>query len=223
MTPEKLHKIIRCGETSRVQFKQKFTTQKQIAEEMVAFANSEGGTILFGIEDKTGAIVGLSYDDLQKATRELGNTANEHVRPTIYIRTDVVELDDKMILIADILRGRNKPYKDLSGTIWVKQGADKRRVTENSEILGLFQDAGEFYPDEMGVEGTSEKDIDTLALDRFFEHVYRKPLKDFDIPKEQLLRTIHITDIKGRLTTAGLMFFGDHPQLHKPIFVIKAV
>lgn len=66
MTLEELHKIIRCGETSRVQFKQKFTTQKQIAEEMVAFANSEGGTILFGIEDKTGSIVGLSYDELQK-------------------------------------------------------------------------------------------------------------------------------------------------------------
>lgn len=206
-----------------MQFKQKFTTQKQIAEEMIAFANSEGGTILFGVEDKTGDIVGLDYDEIQKTTRELGNTANEHVRPTIYIRTDVTELNGKMVLIVNVLRGRNKPYKDLSGSIWVKQGADKRRITENSEILGLFQDAGEFYPDEIGIEGTSEKDIDTLALDRFFEHVYRKPIKDFNIPKDQLLRTIHITDERGRLTTAGLMFFGEHPQFHKPVFVIKAV
>ena len=224
MTPEELYKMIRCGETSRVQFKQQFTTQKQIAEEMVAFANCEGGCILFGIEDKTGEVVGLSYDDIQKTTRELGNTANEHVRPTIYIRTDVVELEDgKMILVADVLRGRNKPYKDLSGSIWVKQGADKRRITENSEILSLFQDAGEFYPDEMGVEGTSAEDIDTLALDRFFENVYRKPMKDFNMPKDKLLKNLHITDEKGRLTTAGLLFFGEHPQWHKPVFVIKAV
>lgn len=143
MTSEELYKMIRCGETSQVQFKQKFTSQKKIAEEIVAFANGEGGFILFGV------------------------TANEHVRPTIYIQTSVVELEGKMILVVKVQRGRNKPYKDLSGSIWVKQGADKRRVTENTEILSLFQDAGEFYPDEMGVDGTSAEDLDTLALDRY--------------------------------------------------------
>lgn len=174
---------------------------------MVAFANSEGGVILFGIEDKTGEIVGLSYDDIQTASREVGNTANEHVRPTIYIQTSVVELDEKMILVVNVQRGKNKPYKDLSGNIWVKQGADKRRITENSEILGLFQDAGEFYPDEMGIEGTSEEDIDTLALDRFFENVYHKPIKDFGVPRDKLLRNLHVIDSRGRLTAAGLLFF----------------
>lgn len=223
MTLEELYKMIRCGETSRVQFKQQFTSQKQMAEEMVAFANGEGGIILLGIEDQTGKVIGLSYDDIQQTTRDLGNTANEHVRPTIYIRTDVMELDGKMILVAEVLRGRNKPYKDLSGSIWVKQGADKRRVTENSEILGLFQDVGEFYPDEMGVEGTSADDLDTKALDHFFERVYRKSMKGFGMPKDKLLKNLHITDDRGRLTTAGLLFFGEHPQWHKPVFVIKAV
>lgn len=105
----------------------------------------------------------------------------------------------------------------------LKQGADKRRVTENSEILALFQESGEFHPDEMGVYGTSDKDIDTLALDRFFDNVYHKPLADFNLPKERLLRSLHITDEDGKLTTAGLLFFGQHPQLFKPTFVIKAV
>lgn len=90
MTSEDLHKKILCGETSRVQFKQQFTTQKQIAEEMVAFANSEGGEMLFGIRDKTGELLGLDYAEIQKTTRELGNTANEHVRPTIYILRRVI-------------------------------------------------------------------------------------------------------------------------------------
>ena len=61
MTSEELYKMIRCGETSQVQFKQKFTSQKKIAEEIVAFANGEGGFILFGVGDKTGEIIGLSY------------------------------------------------------------------------------------------------------------------------------------------------------------------
>lgn len=223
MKVEELQKKIRCGETSRVQFKQQFTSQKQIAEEMVAFANSEGGDILFGIEDKTGRIVGLDYVEIQNITRELGNAANEHVRPTIYVRTDVVELDGKMVLVVSVLPGKNKPYKDLTGSIWVKQGADKRRVTENSEILGLFQESGRYHPDEVGVIGTSEKDLDTLAIDHFFERVYRKSMSEFDISKDRLLRSLHITDEDGRLTTAGLLFFGQHPQQYKPSFVIKAV
>ena len=45
MTRDELKDKIRCGETSHVQFKRQFTTQKQIAEEMVAFANCEGGEI----------------------------------------------------------------------------------------------------------------------------------------------------------------------------------
>lgn len=223
MKEDEIEKKIRCGETSRVQFKRQFTTQRQIAEEMVAFANCEGGDILFGVDDKTGAVVGLDFDTIQQVSRELGNTANEHVRPTIYIRTDVAEIDGKMILVATILPGRNKPYKDLTGCIWVKQGADKRRVTENSEILALFQQSSEYHPDEAGIPGTSAEDIDSIALNRFFDNVYRKPLKEFDIPKERVLRNLHITDDEGRLTTAGLLFFGQEPQRFKPLFVIKAV
>ena len=34
---------------------------------------------------------------------------------------------------------------------------------------------------------------------------------------------MHITDSKGRLTTAGLLFFGRSPQQFMPVFVIKAV
>lgn len=223
MDKEVLLKLVRCGETSRVQFKERFTTQRQMAEEMVAFANGEGGDILFGIRDKTGEVVGLDYDEVQTITSELGNTANEHVRPTIYIRTDVLELDGKLVLVATVQRGRNKPYKDLSGTIWVKQGADKRRVTDNGEILSLFQESGEYHPDEMGVAGTSVRDLDTLALDRFFENVYRKSMSDFDLPQDRLLRSLHVTDEEGKLTNAGLLFFGQRPQQFRPTFVIKAV
>lgn len=223
MTSEELRKLIKCGETSRVQFKRQFTTQKEIAADMIAFANGRGGTILFGVKDKTGEILGLNYDEIQSTSRELGNTANEQVRPLIYIQTEVVEIDGKMILVATIQEGKDKPYKTLSGNIWVKQSADKRRVTDNAEILSLFQQSGTYHPDEAGVPNTSYKDLDTLALDRYFENVYRKPMSDFDIPQDQLLQSMHITDTQGRLTTAGLLFFGRTPQQFLPVFVIKAV
>ena len=223
MTSEELRQIIKRGETSLVQFKEMFSTSAKIADEMIAFANSRGGVIIFGVKDKTGEIVGLSFEQLQELSREVGNIANDQVRPTIYIQTEVIEIDTKMVLVVHVQEGKDKPYKNLAGNIWVKQGADKRRVTDNAEILSLFQQSGTYHPDEAGVNGSSYKDIDTLALDRFFENVYHKPISEFDIPSEQVLQSLHIMDEQGRLTTAGVLFFGRRPQQFFPVFVIKAV
>jgi len=66
---------------------------EQEFEELVAFANTHGGIIVFGVEDKTGQMVGLTYEQVQYTSRELGNTANEHVHPVIYIETETVKHD----------------------------------------------------------------------------------------------------------------------------------
>ena len=39
----------------------------------------------------------------------------------------------------------------------MKQGADKHRITENSEILSLFQDSGSYQPDAAEVNGKEFK------------------------------------------------------------------
>lgn len=98
MTVEELREIIACGETSKVQFKLMFSTPKQIAEEMVAFANSKGGMIVFGVEDKTGQIVGLSFGEIQKLSNEVSTAANDQVRPVIYLETEVVSVDGKRLV-----------------------------------------------------------------------------------------------------------------------------
>ena len=64
MTQEEIKDIALCGETSTVQFKQELTSQKEIAKEMIAFANSHGGRIFFGIADKTGELTGLTYEEI---------------------------------------------------------------------------------------------------------------------------------------------------------------
>ncbi len=216
-------KVIRCGETSTVQFKQRFTSAKQIAEEFSAFANSKGGRLIFGVEDKTGKILGLSYDEIQTTSRELGNIANDQVRPTIFLQTDTVEVDGKMLLVADVQEGINKPYKDLQGNIYVKQGADKRRLTENTEILRLFHESSRFAPDESPVYGTTINDVDSRLFASYIRKVYECEVEDFGIPYEQLLNNLRIIDEQGCLTLAGLMFFGKQPQKYCPSFMIKAV
>ena len=223
MTEDTFKDLCLCGETTKVQFKESFTSQKEIAKEMIAFANTKGGVILFGVEDKSGKLVGLSYDEIQVISRELGNAANEQVRPTIYIETEVVRMDEKHFLICSVEEGKNKPYKNLNGEIWVKQGADKRRITENSEILALFQDSGSYQPDAAGVNGTTFDDLDRYAIDDYLQKVYATTLDGFGGKAEQVLKNIHILNPHGVPTLAGYLFFGKHPEYQCPTCMVKAV
>ena len=223
MTEDIFKDLCLCGQTTKVQFKESFTSQKEIAKEMIAFANTKGGVILFGVEDKCGKLVGLSYDEIQVISRELGNAANEQVRPTIYIETEVVRVGEKHFLICSVEEGKNKPYKNLNGEIWVKQGADKRRITENSEILALFQDSGSYQPDAVGVNGTTFDDLDRYAIDDYFQKVYATTLDGFGGKAEQVLKNIHILNHHGVPTLAGYLFFGKHPEYNCPTCMVKAV
>ena len=223
MNKEEFIEICRCGETSRVQFTREFSTQVKIAREMVAFANSHGGVILFGVEDRTGALVGLTYQQLHDMSLELGNAASEQVKPTIYIETEVVKVDEKRFLVCHVEEGRNRPYKTNNGEIWVKQGADKRRVTENSEILSLFQDSGNYHAEEQGVRGTSVGDIEMAYVREYYRKVYGKEIEDFNQPLEGMLRSIGVMTAKGELTRAGILYFGKNPQQYDRSFKIKAV
>ena len=223
MTEEIFKDLCLCGETTKVQFKQAFTSQREIAKEMIAFANSKGGVILFGVEDKTGKLVGLSYEQIQQTSRELGNAANEQVRPTIYIETEVVRVENKHFLVCSVEQGKNKPYKNLNGEIWVKQGADKRRVTENTEILALFQDSGSYQTDAAGVDGTTISDLDRYAIDEYLMKVYSLNMESLGEKAEQMLKNIHILNNSGKPTLAGYLFFGKHPEYNCPTCMVKAV
>ena len=212
-----------CGETTRIQFKSIFTTQKEIAKELIAFANSRGGAILFGVEDKTGHLLGLSYEQIQQTTRELGNTAQEQVKPTIYIETEVVKADDKHFLVCTVAEGRNKPYKNLQGEIWVKQGADKRRITENAEILALFQSSGTYRPEDDIIKNTSVNDLEIIYLKEYFKSVYNRDIEDFDQPLDSMLCSLGIIAQGGEVTRAGMLFFGKNPVQYERSFMVKAV
>ena len=214
---------IRRGEDSVTQFKRQAIGVAKLADEMVAFANTHGGAMLFGVQDKTGKMLGLTYQQLQDTGLELGNTANEQVKPAIYIETETVKVDDMRFLVCHIAEGRNKPYKTNNGEIWVKQGQDKRRVTENSEILSLFQDSGFYYAEEVAVRDSSINDLEMTYLRDYFQKVYGKAIEDFDQPLESMLRSLGVMNSKGELTRAGVLYFGKSPQQYERAFKIKAV
>lgn len=215
--------IIESGETSRVQFKENLTSPDKFAAEMVAMSNSMGGVILLGVRDKTGEIIGLSYDELRDYNNKIGDIATNNIIPLIYVITEVVYMEDKKkILLVYITEGVNKPYKDKKLAVWVKQSSDKRRVTDNTEMLRLFQRSGNLYADEMEVYNTAIKDINENNFIRYFKKEFEEDIEATGLEYSRILNNLNILR-NERLTLGGLLFFGSDPQRFKPAFCIKAV
>lgn len=214
--------LIECGETSRVQFKEKLSSPDSIAAEMIAMSNSLGGTILIGVKDKTGEIAGLSAGDIREYNGIIANVATNNIIPLIHITTEILTVNDKKILSIQISEGINKPYKDRNGTIWLKQGADKRKLTDNQELLRLFQSSRNLYIDEMEIYGTSANDINKTLFSEYYKKEFEEEISESTLPLAQILNNLNIAR-NNQLTLGGLLFFGSVPQKFKPAFCIKAV
>lgn len=217
--------IISTGETSKVQFKETLPNPESMSREMVAMANSIGGTILLGVKDKVGTVTGLTQEQIEYADRKIAEFA-DNLKPPLYLSTEVVKIEEdsghKNILIIHIPEGINKPYKTSQGEIYVKQTSNKRLLTDNAEIMRLFQDSGNLLADEMEVHGTSIDDIDETKFSDYFKKEFEKTYNERGLTFEQALRAKRVLR-KNRLTLAGLLFFGKEPQAIKPAFTIKAV
>ncbi|MCA0335193.1 MAG: putative DNA binding domain-containing protein [Bacteroidetes bacterium] len=218
--------IISTGETSKVQFKREIDNDDSIAAELIAFSNSKGGKILFGIEDKKGTVLGLDYQQLQSYNNRIATIANDKVKPQIFLFTEVVsipsETDEKKILVVDVSEGIAKPYKDKNGAIWIKQGSDKRRLTDNNEQIRLFQQSGILYLDEMIIPQTSIDDIDFSKVEQYIKAIQKKETDEKTEISETLLKNLNILK-DGRLTLGGLLFFANNPQKYRPAFCVKAI
>lgn len=138
MNADEIKDIIRCGETPTVQFKQLFKTAEDVANEFVAFSNSRGRRIFIGIDDKTGEIKGLDYQQLNTIGSLVAAAADNRVHPAVYPLVETMLVDDKAVMIVSVAKGDDAPYTNNKGEIYVKQGPDKRRVSDNNEILRLF-------------------------------------------------------------------------------------
>jgi predicted HTH transcriptional regulator len=208
MTAEKIKEIIRCGETSTVQFKKLFKTAEDVANELVAFSNSNGGQIFIGVDDKTGEILGLDYDQLREIGSLVASAADDRVRPAVFPQVETEPVDGKAVMIVTVKKGPDAPYTNKKGEIYVKQGPDKRRVSDNNEILRIFAESGSFQPDRQSIRGTSIKDLDRYLLDEFFQNSLGRSADNLGIPLETALKNLFILDEEGQATLGGLMFFG---------------
>ena len=237
-------KQIKAGEVSEVQFKERVLDKYDIACELVAFSNSHGGKLVVGIKDKTGETNALSYSEVQETTNLLSDIASENVVPSILIKIDTVELDDGNLVVATVKEGLNKPYHDNKGIVWVKNGADKRKVFDNAELAEMMTDCGSFAPDEAGVRDATVNDLDAATIKLFlgnrFERVLEKKGLTGDAFKEasldticsaiakghdceKILRNLRFIRPDGTLTVAAMLLFGKYTQRWMPMMTAKCI
>ena len=237
-------KQIKAGEVSGVQFKERILDKYDIACELVAFSNSHGGKLVVGIKDKTGETNALSYSEVQETTNLLSDIASENVVPSILIKIDTVEVEDGNLVVATVKEGLNKPYHDNKGIVWVKNGADKRKVFDNAELAEMMTDCGSFAPDEAGVRDATVNDLDATTIKQFlgnrFDRVLEKKGLTGDafneasldmicsaIAKghdcEKILRNLRFIRPDGSLTVAAMLLFGKYTQRWMPMMTAKCI
>jgi len=218
---QELLQIINGGESSKVQFKEHLPHLDSLAHEMIAFSNSRGGMIVFGVNDRTGALNGLSFEEIQKINQQAVNVASQKVYPPVYLTSDTVSVKGRQIVIINIDEGISKPYKDSNGTIYVKNGSDKRKVTSNDEIARLLRSRS-LLADETEVFDSGIKDLDSWLFSEYFKKEFGTTYEEKGLSLEEALIAKKVLR-NNHLTLAGLLFFGKEPQSLRPAFTIKAV
>lgn len=222
MEPIELLDIIAKGENSTIQFKERVNDAYSIATEMVSFSNSEGGLIIIGVNDKTGSLNGLSFDEIQNTNSLLVNAASDNVKGPITIITEQVVVNDQTLIVTKIKEGSDKPYRDNKGIVWVKNGSDKRKVVSNDELLRMLQSSGNIAADEEQVANTTLNDIDINSFKIFVKNKTGKSLDELGQSLPQILGNMGFAK-DNKLTLAGLLLFGKKPQAFKPIFSVQCI
>jgi len=222
-----LSQLVQRGESSAVQFKERIVKGTKndaydIAAEMVAFSNSQGGVIIIGVNDKTGAWCGLNFQEIQETNRLLANAASENVKSPIAIVTETAAVNNHNIIVVTIKEGNDKPYKDNKGVIWIKNGSDKRRVVSNEEWARLLQSSHNIIADEEAVNNTAFHDIDTGYFKKFLKKKTKKTLTGLKQTLPQALRNMSFAKDE-KLTLAGLLLFGKNPQKYRPLFTVQCI
>jgi predicted HTH transcriptional regulator len=131
MRYKELLDLIEEGENIQCEFKRKFSTPEKIAREMIAFANTKGGYLLFGIDDDK-SVIGV---ESEKETTELVKDAAEnYCEPHLDFEVEFKEIKGKEIVIVSIPESNKKPHRiqDYQNTLDISAAIVTIRVNDKS-------------------------------------------------------------------------------------------
>ena len=220
-TDEVVRRMLAEGESSTVEFKLKAPRPSELAERICGMANTRtGGTIIFGVEDETGKIVGITKpnDTIDTILR-----ASRLIKPAVTLSNsgpDVRIIDDRTIVVIQVPPNDGTLYQAGAGC-WVRKGTHTIPMT-TAEIESHLNTYGSTRWEQALCPRATLDDIDPDLVERYLAYrAERSRLKMRHTSKEDLLIGLEcaapdpqIEEI--RPTNAGMLMFGYDPQLQIP-------
>ena len=165
---EDIKRQMRLGEDSHWEFKKiefagdvpRSPRRDDIADELAAFANTDGGVVLCGVTN-SGDVQGMSREQMDTLEQLIVNVCSDMINPPIRPAILRKEIDEGMpFLLVEVPQGHTQ--HDSPGGSYHRVGSSKRRMTSD-ERLRLAQQRGQarfLWFDKQPVEGTGFGSID---------------------------------------------------------------
>ncbi len=140
MSIQELRDLVNGGEGQLLEFKMKATFPEKIAREMVAFANSQGGQLLIGVDDD-GTITGLKFAEEEKFV--IDRAIRKHIRPNIRYQSEYISITPKRsVLSYRIFESKRKPNyfleePDEKGLAYVR--IDDKSIKASPEYVQILK------------------------------------------------------------------------------------
>jgi predicted HTH transcriptional regulator len=209
--------LVRGGEDTFLELKVKLSNPERIAQSIVAFANTGGGLIVFGVNDNL-RVEGL--DDPEAVRDELVRICREDVVPSVFPYIDIVSFDNGTRVVALDVTGRRRPYRTTDGRYFVRVGAERREATRE-ELSALLDESRPVGYESLVAVGAEIADIDEAHLWSFvreFEGDAYSPARagaaypTAEVLERDLLLAVPATTgahgDRVAPTVAGLLLFG---------------
>jgi len=203
-------RLIAQGESRTLEFKETLDRPERVAREVVAFANSGGGTLLVGVRDD-GTVAGFAPE--AGLEEWLAHVGSETIVPPLLLWPELGRAVGSTVLAVRVPSGPSKPHAVREGqhkfTVYVRHGSTTRPAARE-EIGRLYQDSGEVRFDASPVPGTTVADLDMAVVERYLQSIRGVPLSAVDIAPEQLLANwgvLTVAEANAPVTLGGMLFF----------------
>ena len=194
------------SENQYIEFKSEKVKAMTLAEEIIAFANAEGGEIWLGIEDD-GTVSGLSRSFEEDIMNICHNTCIPSIRPEY----ENIRVDNKLVARVIVPKGKDKPYYTSRNKYFIRVGSTKR-IASREEMLRLFEASGALHYDLVELDKARINDLDMGQIAEYFTRYQISFLDESDEERQRLMRNTDILGENHKPTIGGLLIFGLSPE-----------
>jgi len=205
-------------EGKTLEFKRDLSSPEGVLKALVAFANTSGGVLLLGVEDRTKKVRGIV--DVLTEEERLANLISDSISPKLIPSMEVMPWRKTQVLAVEIHPSSSRPHHlnrlGPERGVFVRVGSTNRQA--DSILIGeMRRHVQVFSFDEQPMPNLNSEAIDFRAASEFF-----KPIRKLT---EHGLQTLKVTtSYQGRIvpTIGGLLLFGVARLDHFPDAWIQA-